>query len=88
MEVSGRAEALAADLRVQAQQLGEIRGRALAIAMLSWDSPAGANFRSYLRERCGEILRSIDLLESAAHHLGGYGDQLRAADLLHGGVRS
>ena len=84
-DVSGRVEALEAGLRRQAQQLEDIRRHALAVAVLSWDSPAGANFRTYLGERCGEISRSIDLLESAARHLDGYGEQLRAADLLRGG---
>lgn len=86
--MNGRVEALEAGLRLQARQLEDIRHHALAVSSLIWDSPAGANFRTYLTERCGEISRSIDLLESAARHLGGYGDQLRAAELLRSGAGS
>ena len=67
-----------------AGQLGDIRRRALAVALRSWESPAGGTFRIYLAERCAELSRTIDLLETAARELGDYGRLLREAELLHG----
>ncbi|BBE24281.1 hypothetical protein MN0502_31640 [Arthrobacter sp. MN05-02] len=74
--------AMADALRRRAADLGEIRRHALAVTLLSWESPAGRNFRSYLFERCLELSRTIDLLESAAVDLGEYGRLIRDAEML------
>lgn len=87
-EACGRVEALGADVRRQGQQLTALRGHALAISSLSWDSPAGMNFRSYLTERCRELTRSIDLLDSAAYRLDAFARVLRDAAMLERGAGS
>ncbi|MHA7218069.1 hypothetical protein ACX80L_04165 [Arthrobacter sp. MDT1-48-3] len=69
-------------LRRHAADLGEIRRHALAVSLLSWESPAGRNFRSYLSERCLELSRTIDLLESAAADLRECGRLVRDAEML------
>ncbi|MEC5201040.1 hypothetical protein RCH21_003296 [Arthrobacter sp. PL16] len=78
--------AMAAALRRHAGKLADIRRHALSVALLSWDSPAGGNFRTYLSERCTELSGSISLLESAAQDLGDYGHLVREAEALHRAV--
>ncbi|WP_104181472.1 hypothetical protein [Arthrobacter sp. B0490] len=79
---SGRVEAMAAALRWHAGQLEGIRHHALSVSLLAWESPAGTAFTVYLAERCTELSRTVDLLESAAGELGVYGGLLREAELL------
>ena len=68
-------------LRWHAEQLREIRRRALSVAVLSWESPAGGAFRAYLDERCTELTRTIDLLETTMGDLDLYEHLLREAEL-------
>ncbi len=74
--------ALQAGLHQQAQQLEDIRRRALSVGLLSWESPAGRNFRSYLAERCAEVQRTIDLLDMASDRLDRYGRLIREVEHL------
>ncbi|THJ68633.1 hypothetical protein E8P82_01655 [Arthrobacter echini] len=69
-------------LRRHAQTLDDIRLRALSVMLLSWESPAGHRFRTYLAERCAELSRAVDLLGSAAEELAGYRRFLTEAELL------
>lgn len=73
-------------LRRQAQQLRELQRQALGVTRLTWESPAGDAFRSYLSERSRNITRSIDLLEAAAGRLEEYGRLVAEAELLQRGV--
>jgi hypothetical protein len=74
--------AMTAAVRRHAAQLGSIRSHALSVALLPWESPAGENFRSYLGERCGELSRTIDLLESAAGELDAYARLVLEAEMV------
>lgn len=80
---SGGVAALEAAARWQAGRLDALRRHALSVTLLPWESPAGHNFTSYLTERCLEIGRIIDLLDSAARDLHEYGRLVRDAELLH-----
>jgi hypothetical protein len=73
-----------AALRGHAEQLDGVRRHALAVSLLSWESPAGSAFRAYLSERCTELSRTIDLLDAAAADLGVYGRLLGEAEFLPG----
>jgi hypothetical protein len=74
--------ALTAAVRWHAGRLAGIRRHALSVSVRSWESPAGDNFRSYLGERCRELSRTIDLLESAARDLDEYGRLVLEAEAL------
>ena len=80
--VSADVAAMAAAVRWHAAQLGSIRRHALSVTLLSWESPAGGNFRSYLGERCTELSRTVELLESAARELDEYGRLVLDAEAL------
>lgn len=80
---SGGIAVLEASVRWQAGRLDALRRNALSVTSLSWESPAGHNFTSYLTERCLEIERIIDVLDSAARDLHEYGRLVRDAELLH-----
>ena len=84
-EASDRVDALRAGVRRQTDALGDVRRHALAVTLLSWDSPAGSNFRAYLSDRCAEISRTIDDLEAAGRQLEVYGRFVREAEVLRGG---
>lgn len=75
---------LEAAVRRHAEQLQDIRRHALSVSLLSWESPAGAAFRTYLSERCTELSRTIDLLDSAAADLRVYEALLLEAEVLQG----
>lgn len=64
--------AMKAALHRHAAELEDIHRHALSVTLLSWESPAGLTFRSYLAERCTELFRTVDLLESAARELGAF----------------
>ncbi len=81
---SRQVASLDAALRRHAEQLQGIRRHALSVSLLSWESPAGAAFRVYLSERCTELSRTIDLLDSAAADLHVYGALLLEAEALQG----
>lgn len=72
--------AMAARLGRHAGQLGDVRRHALSVGLLSWESPAGTNFRAYLAERCEELGRTVDLLEDAARELGVLASLVRDAE--------
>lgn len=74
--------AMEAALERHAGQLGDIRRHAVSVTLLRWESPAGENFRSYLFDRCAELSRTIDLLESASRHLADYRRLVHAAEML------
>jgi hypothetical protein len=74
--------ALGAGVRRQARQLEDIRRHALSAGLLSWESPAGRNFRSYVAERCAELQQTIELLDAAAGRLDGYGRLIREVEHL------
>ncbi|WP_434995173.1 hypothetical protein [Arthrobacter sp. Ld5] len=84
--MSSEVAAMAARLRLHAGQLEDIRRHALAVGLLSWESPAGANFRAYLGERCGELGRTVDLLEDAARDLGAFARLVRDAEARQRGA--
>ncbi len=69
-------------VRRHADTLEELRRQALSVARLSWESPAGRNFRSYLFDRCSDLAGTVDLLGSAADELGSYRRLIRDAELL------
>ena len=81
---SRQVAAMEAALRRHAEQLEGIRRHALSVSLLSWESPAGAAFRTYLSERCTELSRTVDLLDAAAGDLRVYGHLLLEAELLQG----
>lgn len=74
--------AMVAETRRLGGLLADIRRRAQSVASLPWESPAGANFRSYLIERCAELTRTIDLLDSAVRQLGDYEAVVLDAEML------
>lgn len=78
--VSSEVTAMAARLRWHAGQLGDVRRHALSVGLLSWESPAGGNFRTYLAERGEELGRTVDQLESAAQELGAFARVVRDAE--------
>lgn len=78
--------AIQAALTRHAESLTDVRRHALSVSLLSWDSPAGGAFRTYLVERCSELSGTIELLHSAARLLGEYGRLLRAAEELQRGA--
>ena len=84
--VSSEVAAMAARLQWHAGQLGDIRAQALSVGLLSWESPAGINFRAYLAERCGELGRTMDLLECAARDLAAFARLVRDAEERQHGV--
>jgi hypothetical protein len=73
--------AMVAALRRHVRRLEDIHGHALSVSLLPWESPAGANFRSYLSERCAEVARTADLLESASRLLADYGRLIQDAEM-------
>ncbi len=84
--VSSEVAAMAVRLRWHAGQLGDIRTHALSVGLLSWESPAGSNFRAYLADRCEELNRTMDLLECAAQDLGAFARLVRDAEEWQHGV--
>jgi len=78
--------AMVAALGRHAAQLADVRRHALSVTLLSWESPAGANFRTYLSERCMDLSRTIDLLDAAARDLQGYALLVHDAELLQRGM--
>ncbi|WP_156135025.1 hypothetical protein [Arthrobacter sp. L77] len=78
--VSTEVAAMAARLRWHAGQMADIRRHALSVGLLSWESPAGGNFRDYLAERGRELGSTAELLESAAHELGVFARLVRDAE--------
>ena len=84
--VSTEVAAMASRLRWHAGQMADIRRHALSVGLLSWESPAGINFRAYLAERCGELGRTMDLLECAARDLGAFARLVRDAEERQQGV--
>lgn len=78
--VSSEISAMAARLRLHAGRLGDIRRHALSVGLLSWESPAGANFRAYLAERCEELGRTVDLLQEADQYLVAFARLVRDAE--------
>lgn len=83
---SAEVAAMGAALRRHAAELEDIRRHALSVTLLSWESPAGGTFRTYLSERCTELSRTIDLLDSAARELGAFGGLVRDAEVLQRGL--
>ncbi|MHA7240463.1 hypothetical protein [Arthrobacter sp. TMS1-12-1] len=83
---SSEVAAMAARLQWHAGRLGDIRGHALSVGLLSWDSPAGGTFRAYLAERCAELGRTADLLDGAAQELSAFARLVRHAEELQRGV--
>lgn len=78
--------ALQVALTRHAESLTDVRRHALSVVLLSWDSPAGNAFRTYLSERCTELSATIDLLHSAARLLGEYDRLVRSADAVQRGA--
>ncbi|MBG6225336.1 hypothetical protein IWX63_001908 [Arthrobacter sp. CAN_A2] len=78
--MSSEVAAMAARLHWHAGQMGDIRRHALSVGLLSWESPAGGNFRAYLAERCEDLGRTMDLLERAAQELGTFARLVRDAE--------
>lgn len=68
--------------RWNAGRLEGIREHAASIARLSWESPAGALFTSYLGERCAELGLVVELLQAAARELDECGRLVRDAEVL------
>ncbi len=73
--------AMVAALQRHARRLEDIHRHALSVTLLPWESPAGANFRSYLSERCAEVSRTADLLKSASRQLADYGRLVQDAEM-------
>lgn len=80
--VSAAVAVTEAAVRRDAARLAEVRGHALAVASRSWESPAGDAFRGYLDERCGELARTVELLEKSAEQLRECGRLVRDAEAM------
>jgi hypothetical protein len=83
--VGDEIDATVAALEWHTDRIAEVRRHALSVTLLSWESPAGANVRSYLFDRCAELARTIDLLESVAVDLRRCGLLVQNAELLQRG---
>ncbi|MFC3300665.1 hypothetical protein FJV46_06475 [Arthrobacter agilis] len=79
-QVGEEIDAMVAALAWHVARLTDVQRHALSVTLLSWESPAGAAFRSYLAARCADLSRTIDLLESAARDLRSYGLLVQEAE--------
>lgn len=70
---------LARLLRLEAEAVESVRERLRGAEGISWDSPAGRNFRSYLSERGATVAVTAGYLREVALSLDAYGVALANA---------
>ncbi len=80
--VAAQVSAFETELRRHRDILDDLRRQALSVTLLSWESPAGRSFRTYLSARCMELARTVEQLGAAAEELGSYGRLLGEVEML------
>jgi hypothetical protein len=71
---------LARQLRFEAEAVESVRERLRGAQGVSWDSPAGRNFRSYLAERAATVAATAAYLREVAFALDAYSAALATGE--------
>lgn len=78
-ESSRAVQELAGQLRLQAEAVESVRERLRGAESISWESPAGRNFRTYLAERGLTVAATAAYLREVTLSLDAYGAELANA---------